>query len=375
MGWGLLFILPGFIIWSLILCLPYRPWGTRESLDAKVEPDDAARQIDLSTVTVIIPARNEAKVIEATLNSLKEQGKNLSVILVDDQSEDNTPQIAQRQALGHHLTIISGSMPPQGWSGKLWALEQASRQIETDYALLLDADILLSPGLVSALLYKLKSEQLAMVSLMVLLRTENFWEKLLMPAFVYFFKLLYPFRLANSGSRRVAAAAGGCILIRTSVLKSIGGFSALKSALIDDCTLARRVKEDGHRIWIGLTHSAFSQRHHDLFSIWQMITRTAYTQLHHSLLLLSFCSLVMVAAFCLPVMTLILSGIFTQSIALLTLMIMALTYWPTLKYYRSSWLWLFALPLVGGLYLLMTWTSAVLHIIGLGIIYLSAPIT
>ena len=248
----------------------------------------------------------------------------------------------------------------------MWALEQASRQIETDYTLLLDADILLSPNLVPVLLNKLHREQLAMVSLMAFLRTENFWEKLLMPAFVYFFKLLYPFRLANSDSKRVAAAAGGCVLIRTSVLKSIGGFSTLKNALIDDCTLARKVKEEGHRIWIGLTHCAFSQRHHDLRSIWQMIARTAYTQLHHSLSLLFFCSLIMIAAFCLPVITLILSGIFTQGIALLTLTIMALTYWPTLKYYRSSWLWVFALPLIGGLYLLMTWTSAVLHMIGSG---------
>ncbi|MBI4006088.1 MAG: glycosyltransferase, partial [Gammaproteobacteria bacterium] len=271
MDWSLL-ALPGFIVWTIILILPWRPWSTRESLDA-----DPSLQLDLSCITVLIPARNEQLVIADTLDALLKQGQGLRIILIDDQSADDTVETA-RQKEFENLQIINGNNNPDGWTGKLWALEQGRHLVNTDLILLLDADIRLQPGTIAKLLSKLNREQLDMISLMACLRMKYFWEKLLIPAFIFFYKLLYPFQLSNSTSRYVAAAAGGCILIKTSALSEIGGFGSLKECLIDDCALARKIKNNNGKIWIGLTHSAISLRHYEyLQSIWDMVTRTAFT--------------------------------------------------------------------------------------------------
>lgn len=277
-----LLALPGLVIWSLVLCLPWRPWSTRESLDAEI---NEAHNLNPSQITVLIPARNEAEVIGKTLVSLKTQDESLKIILINDQSSDDTSNIALRAEL-ESLNIISGEPLPDGWSGKLWALEQGRKKVETKYILLLDADISLAPGTLASLLQKIESERLDLVSLMAFLRMISFWEILLMPAFIYFFKLLYPFHLSNASSNKmfskyVAAAAGGCILIRRKALEQIDGFNSLKDSLIDDCTLAHKIKANGGQIWIGLTHSAVSHRRYDtLQTIWNMVARTAYTQLH-----------------------------------------------------------------------------------------------
>ena len=365
-----LLALPGLVIWSLILCLPWRPWSIRESLDADADVDES-NKADLSQITVLIPARNEAEVIAETLASLKRQDKSLKIVLIDDQSDDNTSAIAHQSGLTN-LNIITGKPLPEGWSGKLWALEQGRKYADTEIILLLDADITLAPGTIASLYQKLNSEQLDLVSLMAFLRMHSFWEILLMPAFIYFFKLLYPFHLSNASpdtllSKYVAAAAGGCILVRKEALEKIGGFSALKGSLIDDCTLAQKIKTNGGRTWIGLTHSVLSHRKYDsLQTIWNMVARTAYTQLHYSPLLLLLCTLIMLIIFVLPLISLFLSGFTIKMIALLTILIMVTTYLPTLKFYERSPAWGITLPLIGIIYLLMTWTSALHYISGSG---------
>ena len=232
--------LVGTFFWILIVVLPWRPWSTREYLDGV--PEDCIE--DLGNITVLIPARNEAGVIQETLNGIRSQGKNISVIVVDDQSEDDTARLAKTFD-DIRVKVVQGVPLPEGWSGKLWALEQGFKHIQTPLVLLLDADIFLKPGIVAKLQKEMMQKRVHLISLMAYLRMVSTWEKLLMPAFIYFFKLLYPFRLSNSNTRWVAAAAGGCILIRTDMLRAIGGFSSVRGALIDDCALARKVKSMG----------------------------------------------------------------------------------------------------------------------------------
>jgi hopene-associated glycosyltransferase HpnB len=347
------FALPGCLIWIAILVLPWRPWSARESLDGDTSLPD-----DLDDVTVLIPARNEQDCIARTLRSVAAQGRGHRIILIDDQSTDAT--VAEAAGLNlAGLRILPGQTLPPGWTGKLWALEQGRREAATDYLLLLDADIELLPGTLPALRAKLRSEGRQLVSLMAFLRMQNFWEKLLMPAFIYFFKLLYPFHLSNSGSRFTAAAAGGCILIESRALAAAGGFAAIRGALIDDCRLARCIRDAGGSTWIGLTHSARSHRRYEnLGVIWDMVARTAYTQLHYSPWLLGLCTLLMAATFLLPVAVLFTANPAAIAAGAAALGLMWISYLPTLKYYNLYPAWGLALPAVGALYLLMTWSSA-----------------
>jgi len=357
------YALPGLVIWTSILLLPWRPWSTRESLESIGDTDT-----DLNRVSVLIPARNEASVITRTLDSVARQGTVRKIVLVDDESTDGTAAAALALPAGN-LDVIKGSPLPAGWSGKLWALEQGRRRINSEYTLLLDADIELASGTIATLVKKADAEKLQLVSLMASLRMESFWEKLLMPAFIYFFKLLYPFSLSNSENRPVAAAAGGCMLLRTDALQAIGGFGALRGALIDDCTLARLIKQNGGRTWTGLTHSVTShRRYRDLQPIWAMVTRTAFTQLKYSPLLLLLCTLLMFAAFILPVAALLyghgLAGNGSAAVAATawsSLIIMCGTYLPVLRYYGLHPLRAALLPVAGTLYLGMTWASAARH--------------
>lgn len=346
----------GAFIWICILLLPWKPWSTRESLDSySYNPD-----FDLSDLSVLIPARNEEAEIEKTLNSLKKQGRNLKVILVDDQSTDATAQIASR-TLPESLQIVNGTELPESWAGKLWALEQGRKHLQTEYVLLMDADIELKPGILEVLLTKLKKEDLGFVSLMAALKMEKFWEKLLVPAYIYFFKLLFPFRLGNSSSKNFAAAAGGCILTRRAILEEIGGFAALKGALIDDCTLASLIKRSGYRTWTGLTHSVTSHRDYsNLKEVWNLVARFAFTYLRYSKVLLIICSLLLISCFwALPTSFLFKEHSTTRRLILgLGLASMYGVYIPTLRYYQLSLLWAFLKPLAGTLYLLMTWSSA-----------------
>lgn len=341
-------------LWMIIGLLPWRPWNTREVLDAS----DPYPEEELANVTVVVPARNEASLIEATLSGIRKQGRNLAVIVVDDKSTDGTAESARRAEI-QKLRIVSGETPPEGWSGKLWALHQGVRYVETPFTLLLDADIELEPGILRVLQKTMIEKKLQFLSLMAAPRMVSFWERLLMPAFVYFFKLLYPFRLSNSPSVKMAAAAGGCILMETKLLKEIGGFEAICGELIDDCALARRVKSFGHRTWIGLTHSVRSLRPYDqLKFIWNMVARTAFTQLRYSTLLLGLCTALMISLFWVPVGGLFFPALTAKLASAVALTAMVLSYLPTLRFYGLSRAWAVMLPLIGTLYLAMTWTSA-----------------
>ena len=255
--------------------------------------------------------------------------------------------------------MIEGTAPPDAWSGKLWALEQGRLRAARPLLLLLDADIALAPGVIAALLAKRAETGAAMVSVMATLSTAGAWEKLLIPAFVWFFKLLYPFALANGARRWPAAAAGGCILVERAAVEAIGGFAAVKGALIDDCALAAAVKAGGRRSWIGLGHGVVSHRAYPgLGSIWAMVSRTAYTQLGHSPALLLLCTALMALLFWAPLAALAVPG-WQRWLAAAGLAAMGLSYQPILRFYRVSPAWALALPVIAALYLAMTWTSAI----------------
>lgn len=341
-------------MWLGLLLLPFRPWSTREQIEPQLPQDTP----DLGNIAVLIPARDEAVGIARTLQGVAAQGRLAKVVLVDDQSTDGTSGIARSLHIPG-LEIVPGAAPESGWSGKLWALHQGLARIETPYLLLLDADIELLPGMLPALLDKLQREQRDMVSVMARLSMDSAVEKLLIPPFIYFFKLIYPFALANSPSRWVAAAAGGCILIRTAALREIGGFAALRGALIDDCTLARRVKDAGGRTWLGLSHGVKAIRpYENLAEIWNMVARTAFTQLRYSTALLLLCTVLMGMSFVAPVMAILMPGSGAAVPGALALALMMASYSPVVGYYRLGRGWLLTLPMAAALYLGMTWTSA-----------------
>jgi len=346
------------IVWCLALLLPSRPFGMRERLEPS-KPEVA----DLDDITVLIPARNEATTMQRTLVAVGDQRGAAPVVIVDDQSTDATARVA-RETL-NTATVVTGEPPPPGWIGKVWALEQGLRTVQTPFVLLLDADIELRPGIIAALKNKAVHERLAMVSLLANLNTQRFWERILVPAYVYFFKFMYPFALVNSVSSRTAAAAGGCILIRREVLEEIGGFASLKSAIIDDCTLAKQVKAAGHGIWLGVSKSVISHREYaNWVDILNLVTRSAFAELKFSTMRLLLCTLAMLWLFiCIPLVLLIYSGV-PAYIAAAGMLAMFMTYVPVLRFYK---LWAgraLTLPLVALLYLAMTWHSAVRYWFG-----------
>ena len=363
-----------FLAWSTVLLLPWQPCRTRERLEA------SRWLADLSEVTALIPARNEGKVIDRTLRALLEQGDGLEVVVIDDASEDRTAEIAMKAfedavgaetrarksgaaAIASTMRIIQGEPLPPGWGGKLWALEQGLAGVKRRYTLLLDADIVLAPGMLTTLLQKARMSDARLVSIMARLRCETFWERLLVPPFIFFFKLLYPFARVNNSTDATAAAAGGCIFVQTAVLRDVGAFGSIHGELIDDCALARRVKDAGHPIWLGLSLSVDSRREYrTLGEFWQMVSRTAFTQLDFSLGALLATTLLMLAVFVAPVATLAADPSPTAGpaslAALVALVVMAAAYWPVVRFYGLSLPWVLTLPLAASLYLLMTWSSA-----------------
>lgn len=347
--------------WLAVLLLPTRPWSTRERLEVPREPSPTT---DLSQVTVLIPARNEAPAIAGTLTALAAQGENLKVILIDDESDDGTADAAAQAASGFgrrlHLTVVSGQPLPPGWGGKLWALEQGLVHADREHVLLLDAEIGLGAGVIGALLDRADRDGCAMVSVMARLRCVGVWERLLVPPFVFFFKLLYPFAAVNAPGRRTAAAAGGCILVRARVLREIGAFAAWRDALIDDCTLAARVKQAGHPIWLGLSEQVRSVRAYpDLRGFRRMVARTAFTQLGYSYVVLGGVCALMLLVFVAPWVGLVAGpGVAARAFGGVAILAMAAAYWPTVRFYRLPPLWALSLSLAALLFLAMTIESA-----------------
>ena len=344
------------LLWVGFVMLPWRPWSNGQVLDSMAGANDDSA---LDEITVLIPARNESQVLQRTLQSVVKHGTGLKIVLIDDNSEDATVEKSREMRLSD-LHIIQSSALPAGWSGKLWALEQGRSHVTTPYTLLLDADIELARGLITALREKMHRQGVPFISLMAAPSMASGWEKMLMPAFVHFFKILYPFARVNSHGTRIAAAAGGCILLETRMLDQIGGFKSIKSAVIDDCALARRVKSQGSKIWLGLTHSVKSVRsYQQLGEIWDMVARTAFAQLRYSLVILLLCTFVMILVYQVPVVMVASSNSLIRHLALISLAIMFLTYVPILRFYNRSAAWALALPLVAALFLAMTWTSAI----------------
>jgi len=346
------------ILWLIVLLLPWKPWLVSEALES-TENKLMPAEVDL---TVLIPARNEEKNIEKTLLSVKDQGKDIRVIVVDDCSGDNTGEVAER-TIGTSGTVIRGRPLPPGWIGKLWALEQGLAGVNTRFILLLDADILLKPGIVATTMNVMRENGLDFLSLMAGLRMKNLFERLFMPAFIYFFKLLYPFRLSNRPGHFMAAAAGGFILTRTEVLRKVNAFESIRNALIDDCTLASRVKAAGFRTWIGLTGSVISMRTYDrIIDIWHMVERTAFNQLRYSWLFLILITAIMVLLFLLPIAGLMSLNPEITLLSLAALSFMCITYLPVLRYYNQPAGLSLTLPLIALLYMAMTWSSAIRHL-------------
>ena len=370
-------------IWFFLLSFWGGFWRSNSYLDRDLKSLE-----QYPSICAVVPARNEAEAISLSITSLLncDYKGDFSVVLVDDNSSDRTAAIAKETAasLGkgdcgasrrHRLNVISGKPLEPGWKGKLWAIHQgiefASAEAMPNYWLFTDADIQHARSNLTQLVVKAETEDLDLVSLMVLLRCQSAWEKLLIPAFVFFFQKLYPFAWVNNPQKSIAAAAGGCILISNEALVEIGGIAAIKNALIDDCTLARAVKASGKKIWLGLTETTISLRGYDnVKTIWDTIARTAYDQLGYSLLLLVGTVVGMGLVYLVAPVGVLWGAIAHNwllfAICSFTWLLMIWAYLPTIRLYKISWTWALLLPAIAFLYTLMTIDSAIKHYRGQG---------
>ncbi|MEV7883425.1 glycosyltransferase [Streptomyces sp. NPDC002817] len=357
----------------LLLCQGFF-WRTDVRLPERREPDE------WPSVCVVVPARDEAAVLPASLPSLLAQDYpgTAEVFLVDDGSSDGTAELARelsRRYGGLPLTVGSPGEPPAGWTGKLWAVRHGiglARARDPEYLLLTDADIAHEPASLRALVAAARTGGFDVVSQMARLRVESLWERLVVPAFVYFFAQLYPFRRIGKKGSRTAAAAGGCVLLRTETAERARIPDAIRHAVIDDVALARAVKGGGGHIWLGLAERVDSVRPYPrLHDLWRMVSRSAYAQLRHSLPLLGGTVAGLALVYLVPpvalVVGLVVGSTATAVLGGLAWLVMTATYLPMLRYYRQP-LWLAPLlPFTACLYLLMTVDSAVQHYRGRGV--------
>ncbi|MFI6463857.1 glycosyltransferase [Streptomyces sp. NPDC050538] len=356
----------------LLLCQGFF-WRTDIRLPARTDPDD------WPSVCVVVPARDEAAVLPESLPSLLAQDYpgRAEIFLVDDGSSDGTRELARALASRHGglpLTVDSPGEPPAGWTGKLWAVRHGiglARARDPEYLLLTDADIAHAPDSLRELVAAARTGGFDAVSLMARLRVESLWERLVVPAFVYFFAQLYPFRRIGRRSARTAAAAGGCVLLRADAAERARIPGAIRQAVIDDVALARAVKGGGGHIWLGLAERVDSVRPYPrLHDLWRMVSRSAYAQLRHNPLLLLGTVVGLALVYLVPPVAL-LAGLAVGSTATAVLgglawLVMTGTYIPMIRYYGQP-LWLAPLlPFTAFLYLLMTVDSAVQHYRGRG---------
>lgn len=351
------------LIWAYLVLARGGFWRIRP---AEPAPDGKPNPV---RIAVIIPARNEADVVGLAIRSLlRQNGHNtLQIFLVDDASTDGTAHaartaaIAERQA--QNLTIVQGSDLPPGWSGKLWAMQQGIEQAAktvSDFFLFTDADIAHAPYSVATLVSIAQAGPYDMVSFMVKLHCQSLAEKLLIPAFAYFFFKLYPPAWIANPRRPEAGAAGGCILIRPTALEKVGGIAAIRQEVIDDCSLAARVKATGGRLWLGASAATRSIRPYEGFSgIGRMISRSAFNQLRHSNFLLLVSILGMAATYLLPpALVLTAHRILPAALGGAAWLLMVLSYWPVLRLYRLNPLWALSLPVAAVFYVGATFHSA-----------------
>jgi hopene-associated glycosyltransferase HpnB len=328
-------------------------------------------------VVAVVPARNEAGGIANCIRSLLTQDYpgTFSIILMDDDSSDGTAQIAAgtASALGmqDRLTILQSARLPTGWTGKMWAVNQGTeaalhRLDAPDYLLLTDADIVHHSRSVSWLAAKAENDGLVLTSLMVKLRCESLAERIHVPAFVFFFQMLYPFSWVNQQASRTAAAAGGCMLVRAEALRAAGGIESIREALIDDCALVAKLKAQGP-IWLGLTDRVRSIRPYPEFADFRaMVSRSAYAQLHYSPLWLIGTLVGMSLIYLAPPLLAVFAHGFASFTGFAAWLLMAVAFFPILRLYRLSPAWGFALPGIAFLYTLYTVDSAVQYMLGRG---------
>jgi len=347
-------------------------------------------------VVAVVPARNEAEMLPATLPGLlgQEYPGALTVVVVDDRSSDGTAEVAAKLGGGRPLRVVAGTPAPAGWAGKVWAMAQglgtAGLSPAADagpepggYVLFTDADIAWQAGTLRDLVTAAESDDRDLVSQMALLRTATGWERIVVPAFVYFFAQLYPFRRVNVPGSRTAAAAGGCMLVRRGALEKSGGLAPISGALIDDVAMGRMIKRQRGRCWLGLSRQVVSVRPYPrLASLWQMVARSAYTQLNYSPALLAATIIGLLFLYVLPPagavigLAVLLSGgaapagagpaALTAGAGLAGWALMSLSYLPMLRLYRLSPLRAPGLPLIALLYAGMTADSARRHHAGRG---------
>jgi hopene-associated glycosyltransferase HpnB len=318
-------------------------------------------------VVAVVPARDEADVIAAALASLAAQDYPgpFRIILVDDNSGDGTGDVARGLGL-ERVTVLAGAPLAPGWTGKLWAVQQGIAAAGAPrYLWLTDADIAHAPDTLRRLVGIATAGQRRLVSLMVRLHCETLAERALVPAFVWFFMMLYPFNWINRPGP-IAGAAGGCVLVESAALEAAGGIGAIRNALIDDCTLGALIKRQGP-IWLGLTRRSHSLRPYSGWgAIAAMIARSAYAQLRYNPLLLVLAVAGLGLVFAVPLWAALGGGGLARGLGLATLALMVLLYQPILAFYRRSPLWALALPLVAGFYTGCTLWSALASLRGRG---------
>jgi hopene-associated glycosyltransferase HpnB len=344
--------------WLGILLAPWRAWDLRPVGEDGEEPPAPSRWPD---VVAVVPARDEEACLPETLPALLAQAYpgRLGVLVVDDRSSDGTAAAAR--AAG--AEVVRGAELPGGWVGKVWALEQGARAAgEPDYLLLTDADILHAPGSLRRLVAESEAGGLALNSRMALLRAESGWERLLVPPFLLFFNLLYPMRLANDPRRRLAAAAGGCILLRRDALRAAGGFDAIRGAVIDDVALARAVKRAGGAIRLSVSREDVRslRAYGSLGPLWRMVSRTAFTQLRRSWPLVGGTLAALALLFPLPIL-LLACAVYEPVAAALGAIAWgasSIAARPAVRHFGLGSGWSWTLPLAGTLYGAMTLDSA-----------------
>jgi hopene-associated glycosyltransferase HpnB len=326
-------------------------------------------------VVAVIPARDEAASVGHTIGSLMDQDYpgSFSLILVDDESADGTAEAAKRAAAAigrvDRLTIVPGAALPPGWTGKLWAMKQGVDRAMTaapEFLLLTDADIVYPADALRRLVSQSLSDDLVLSSMMAKLRCESLAERALIPAFVFFFQMLYPFSWVNDRRRATAAAAGGCMLARREALQAAGGIEAIRGSLIDDCAMARLLKRQGP-IRLSLSERVISIRAYSTMDdIRRMVVRSAYAQLRYSPLLLAVAMAGLTLVFVVPVLAALFGHGAGQIFGLLAWVVMAVVFQPMLRFYRLSPLWGPLLPAIALVYMAFTLESAYQSLRGQG---------
>ena len=358
----------GAAAWAYLLLARGGFWRAQARELAGAAPCDSSAP----SVCAIVPARDEAAVIAGTLASLLAQDYEgaFSIVVVDDHSADATPSIARAitDALpGRRLRVVTAPALAPGWTGKLAAVAHGIQEAgDVDLLLLTDADIHHAPDSLRTLVARMRQRRLVLASRMARLRCESAAERALVPAFVFFFRMLYPFAWVNDARRSTAAAAGGCMLVDRVALARAGGIAAIRDALIDDCALARLMKAQGP-IELALSERVISTRRYGAYrELWRMVVRSAYTELRHSPWRLACVVAAMLIVFVAPPILTLFGAGSARALALFAWAAMATAFVPMLLFYRRSPLWAPMLPAIAGAYLVMTLESALAHARGRG---------